>query len=84
MVEKTTDESIIKLRLKVIIPVVGFLLVVSNMFTRYISVLSSNTDQIIYNDGASKRRIKNAIKNLKLENEIKDLTYKLKDCETNR
>ena len=81
MVEKTTDESIIKLRLKVIIPVVGFLLVVSNMFTRYISVLSSNTDQIIYNDGASKRRIKNAIKNLKLENEIKDLTYKLKDCE---
>ena len=83
MVEKTTDESIIKLRLKVIIPIVGFLLVVSNMFTRYISVLSSNTNQIEYNDGASKRRIKNAIENLKLESEIKDLTDKLKDCETN-
>ena len=80
MSEQTTDEGILRLRWKVVFPVVGFLLVVSNMFTRYISVLSTHTEQIEYNSEATKRRIKNAVNILKLETEIKDLKIELEDC----
>lgn len=80
MSEQTTDDGILKLRWKVVFPVVGFLLLVSNMFTRYISVLNENTDKIDYNLEANQRRIKNAINILKLENEIVHLKDELKKC----
>ena len=80
MSEQTTDEGILKLKWKVAFPIVGFLLIVSNMFTRYISVLSTHTDQIEYNEEATKRRIKNAIKELNYEIDIKDLKEQLELC----
>ena len=80
MVEKTTDEQTLKLKWKVVFPIIGSLLLISNGFTRYISVQTNHGEQIIYNQEANKRRTKNAIKILKLEIEIGVLKKELNYC----
>jgi len=80
----TTDEQTIKLKLKVVAPIVGFLLLVSNGFTRYVSVQNQHTEDIEYHDGATKRRIKNAVEKLRLELEVKNLKHQLKQCKDER
>ena len=81
MENKTTDEKTIVLKWKVVIPIIGFLLVVSNLFTRWISVIEQNTDKIFYNEESGKRRIKNSQKETLYLIEIKDLKHELKECE---
>ena len=80
MVEKTTDERTLKLKWKVVFPIIGTLLLISNGFTRYISVQNTHGEQIIYNQEANKRRTKNAIKILKLEINISVLKKELEYC----
>ena len=62
----TTDEQTIKLKLKVVIPVVAFLLVASNFATRYLTIQERNTEEIKYNDKAQRRRVKNSNMILKI------------------
>ena len=76
----TTDEGVLKLRWKVVFPVIGFLLLVSNGFTRYVSVQDQHGEQIQYNQDANKRRTKNAVIILKLEIEISVLKKELQYC----
>lgn len=65
--DQTIDEQKFTLRWKVALPIMGFLLVVSNLFTRQITVIQENEKNIIENDEANRRRISNATKVLKLE-----------------
>ena len=65
--DQTIDEQKFTLRWKVALPIMGFLLVVSNLFTRQITVIQENEKNIIENDEANRRRIRNATKVLKLE-----------------
>ncbi len=78
--EKTTDEQTLKLKWKIVFPIIGSLLLISNGFTRYISVQDNHGDQIYYNNEASKRRIKNAINISELKREIKVLGKELQYC----
>lgn len=73
----TTDEQTIKLKLKVVVPVVAFLLVASNLATRFITVQDRNAEDIIYNDEAHRRRVQNATLLLKLELENERLKREL-------
>ena len=76
----TTDEQTIKLKLKVVVPVVAFLLVASNLATRFITVQDRNAEDIKYNDEAHRRRVKTATMILKLELENERLHRTLKNC----
>jgi|TARA_R110002012_G_scaffold59944_1_gene156794 hypothetical protein len=80
MSEKTTDEQTLTLKWKVVFPVIGSLLLISNGFTRYISVQEHNRDQIVYNNEAQKRRIKKAVFVSELQTEIKVLKKELNYC----
>tara|TARA_R110002020_G_scaffold76193_3_gene193400 strand:+ start:143 stop:400 length:258 start_codon:yes stop_codon:yes gene_type:complete len=80
MIEKTTDEQTLTLKWKVVFPIIGFLLLVSNGFTRYISVQDHHGERITYNSNAQKRRIKNAIHISELTTEIKVLNKELNYC----
>ena len=80
MQEKTTDEQTLKLKWKIVFPVIGSLLLISNGFTRYISVQTNHGQQIKYNSEASKRRIKNAIQISEFRTEINVLKKELQYC----
>jgi hypothetical protein len=78
MEAKTTDEQTITLRWKVVFPIVGALILISNILNRYMSVQEYHGQQIIYNSDAQKRRIKTAVLISELETEIKMLKKELK------
>ena len=78
--EKTIDQLRFGLTPRVALSVVGFLLVVSNLFTRHIIVIEQNEQNIIKNDEANRRRIKNAMLESELKQKIRTLNTQLKDC----
>ena len=80
MQEKTTDEQTLRLKWKVVFPIVGGLLIIAIPFVRYTSVQENNTDKIEYNQEANKRRILNAVYISELKTEIKVLEKELKYC----
>ena len=80
MSEITTDEQTLKLKWKIVFPIIGSLLLISNGFTRYISVQDNHGERIKYNQEASKRRIKNAVYVSELKSEIKTLEKELRKC----
>tara|TARA_R110000803_G_scaffold156158_1_gene220703 strand:+ start:1058 stop:1303 length:246 start_codon:yes stop_codon:yes gene_type:complete len=80
MSEITTDEQTLKLKWKIVFPIIGSLLLISNGFTRYISVQDNHGERIKYNQEAGKRRIKNAVYVSELKSEIKTLEKELRKC----
>lgn len=80
MSEITTDEQTLKLKWKIVFPIIGSLLLISNGFTRYISVQDNHGERIKYNQEAVKRRIKNAVYVSELKSEIKTLEKELRKC----
>jgi len=60
-----------------------FLVLATNTVNYWIFSVSKNTEQIEYNEGASKRRINHAIEKLEYQLEIKSLNKQLKDCYAN-
>lgn len=75
--ETTTDQQKVVLTWKVAIPIMISLLLISNTFTRLVSTIEQNTNQIVYDNDASKRRIENAV-------ELQDLKLELKLCKENK
>ena len=75
--ETTTDQQKVVLTWKVAIPIMISLLLISNTFTRLVSTIEQNTNQIVYDNDASKRRIDNAV-------ELQDLKLELKLCKENK
>ncbi len=80
----TTDEAIFSMRYKAFLPLLLGVIITTNTATGLIFNQNENTEQIDYNEEATKRRIKNAIQELEYQIEIKDLKKELTDCETNR
>ena len=83
MPDTTTDEQTIKLKLKVVVPVVAFLLIASNFATRYLTIQERNTEEIKYNDEAHRRRVDNATLKLKLQLENERLKREINEIINN-
>ena len=77
---KTIDQIRFGMTPKIALPIMGFLLVVSNLFTRQITVIEENREDIIENAEAGRRRLANGLEIMKLENEIIRLKDKLENA----
>ena len=78
--EKTIDEKKFVITPKVAISIMGFLLVVSNLFTRQITVITENSDDIVENQKANRRRLQHSEEKSEYKLEIADLKIKLELC----
>ncbi len=88
--EKTIVEKSFRLNLKIIVPVMFSLLVVSNGFTAYSYQIDENAKDIIYNEEKTARKLKNQLQKVEqliyiseLEAEILHLKYQLKESNNN-
>jgi len=78
---KTIDQKTTLWNNKMALAFAISLIIGTNAFNTYIQDIYYNKEQIKYNEGASKRRLSNAMKEIKYELEIKYLTKELKQCE---
>ena len=86
--ETTIDEKTISLKLKLAIPIMFSLLVVSNGFTAYSYQIDENAKDVLYNEEKTARKLKNQLEKVEqliyiseLKSEIKVLKKELKHIE---
>ena len=86
--ETTIDEKTISLKLKLAIPIMFSLLVVSNGFTAYSYQIDENAKDVLYNEEKTARKLKNQLEkveqliyNSELKSEIKVLKKERKHIE---
>ena len=77
---KTIDQKTTLWNNKMALAFAISLIIGTNAFNTYIQDIYHNKEQIKYNEGASKRRLSNAIQTIKLELRIETLNKELKYC----
>jgi len=77
---KTIDQKTTLWNNKMALAFAISLIIGTNAFNTYVQDIYYNKEQIKYNEGASKRRLSNAIKEIKLELIIETLEKELKYC----
>ena len=89
--EKTTDDTIIRLKYRVFIPVVIAIVVATNTVTSLILNIGDTASQVTYDKERSDRKDKSTLEDSKTYTdiqfyklEIKELKQELKDCKDAR
>ena len=80
MENQTTDQTMIKMRLNKLVALIVMIVLGTNTVSLTIQRLSTLESRQHYDSDATKRRIENAKKELRLETEIKDLKKELESC----
>lgn len=80
MENKTTDEQMFSMRLKSFVPMIIAIVIGTNTVSLTLQRLSNLEQKEEYNVSATKRRIKNAVKESEYKKTIVDLEREAKKC----